>query len=325
MSEVETLNKARSARSLGVTSSSSGNNIMVNPHFESSSIVPESGNPVSKHAVHDNEAELDNSINAARDEEDQNLSDDDLLAAFESSLETDQDGERGEPELPRRRTYESAFSENVENGADDLVESSERSTQRSRTSTYNVVSESTTRSESPVNNYVHDDAATSTSTSTPKEEITIRSSTDRSTDRTTRSNSPIVPNPRHNYSMMNPIEMSDEEGEDVEKSGTEEVPFEIEDSELKEYMDDEEEEDEDILAIKQTLANPPDNKAQKGLKHYECPICFDNPEVIAVIPCGHMYCSDCVFKAIAVKGNCSICRKSVRHTQVKFLELKVKE
>lgn len=101
------------------------------------------------------------------------------------------------------------------------------------------------------------------------------------------------------------------------------LAHEDKDSNLREEIYEEIESDEDIQAMRKTLENPPP-QTKKGFKCYECPICFDNPEVIAVIPCGHMYCSDCVFKAIAVKGNCSICRKNVTYKQVKFLEVRIR-
>lgn len=94
-------------------------------------------------------------------------------------------------------------------------------------------------------------------------------------------------------------------------------------SDIHEELYEEIESDEDIQSIRKTLENPPP-ETKNGFKSYECPICFDHPNVISVIPCGHMYCSDCVFKAIAVKGNCSICRKNVTYKQVKFLEVRIK-
>lgn len=125
--------------------------------------------------------------------------------------------------------------------------------------------------------------------------------------------------------------MSDEEEADksdaldsidlTETGPVQEFHEEIDDDDDYEVL---EAEKADVQAVEELLANPPEKNAQAAFKNFECPICFDNPETLAVIPCGHMYCSECVFKAVAVKGNCSICRKKVKHTMVKFLEMKVK-
>lgn len=248
-------------------------------------------------------------INAGEiDDDDFDFSDDDLLAAVESELlQSDNANGEGTPST-RRRSYESAFLEgDGEFASDDLVHGS-HAAQRPRIAT----SQSTTRSNTPSDVLV----------SSTQPGIVVSEST-------TRSNTPMRPQRRHDFSAMNPIEMSDEEEE--EKSDTEQ-PIEIEDDgehqefhEVIDGDDDYEEDDADVLAVKQLLDNPPEKKTQTGFKHFECPICFDHPETLAVIPCGHMYCSDCVFRAIAVKGNCSICRKNVKHTQVKFLEMMVKE
>lgn len=58
-----------------------------------------------------------------------------------------------------------------------------------------------------------------------------------------------------------------------------------------------------------------------GIRNFTCPICMDPPSVLAVMNCGHMYCSDCVFKALAASKTCSICRKTINYKTVKFLEL----
>lgn len=132
------------------------------------------------------------------------------------------------------------------------------------------------------------------------------------TNRTSRSNNSTITASRSNIVLS-----SDDEDKLVD------LVDDDKDSDIHEELYEEIESDEDIQAIRKTLENPPP-ETKNGFKSYECPICFDHPNVISVIPCGHMYCSDCVFKAIAVKGNCSICRKHVTYKQVKFLEVRIK-
>lgn len=42
----------------------------------------------------------------------------------------------------------------------------------------------------------------------------------------------------------------------------------------------------------------------------ECPVCLDSPRSIACIPCGHLFCVECV----KLGGDCPICRKSIDGT-----------
>jgi hypothetical protein len=39
----------------------------------------------------------------------------------------------------------------------------------------------------------------------------------------------------------------------------------------------------------------------------ECPVCLDKPRSMACIPCGHLFCTECV----KLCGDCPICRKSI--------------
>ncbi|ODQ63548.1 hypothetical protein NADFUDRAFT_13977, partial [Nadsonia fulvescens var. elongata DSM 6958] len=85
------------------------------------------------------------------------------------------------------------------------------------------------------------------------------------------------------------------------------------------------------LSTEQMLNTERSSKLEfKQLRDFVCPICLASPEIIAATPCGHMYCSDCIFKALSsttrsseVKGECSICRRKVLYKKVTFLEFKL--
>lgn len=66
-----------------------------------------------------------------------------------------------------------------------------------------------------------------------------------------------------------------------------------------------------------------------GLDKYKCPICLDNPELLAVVSCGHAYCRDCVYTALSSartadrrNGECSLCRKRVKYADTWYLEVR---
>lgn len=75
-------------------------------------------------------------------------------------------------------------------------------------------------------------------------------------------------------------------------------------------------------------APPPDQNSR--LRSVTCPICLDEPDRLCVTECGHLYCGDCVFRALSSgvrasqrAGECSICRKAVFYKDVVFLEARM--
>jgi hypothetical protein len=77
------------------------------------------------------------------------------------------------------------------------------------------------------------------------------------------------------------------------------------------------------------LSAPPPDQHSK-LREVKCPICLEPPDRLCVTECGHLYCGDCVFKALSSGvrasdsvGECSICRKSVVYKNVVFLETRM--
>lgn len=70
-----------------------------------------------------------------------------------------------------------------------------------------------------------------------------------------------------------------------------------------------------------TNSNLKDTPKTKRLGDLECPICYDSPEYLCVIPCGHLYCRDCISKALTIKESCSICRKRTRLKDIVFLSI----
>lgn len=66
------------------------------------------------------------------------------------------------------------------------------------------------------------------------------------------------------------------------------------------------------------------------LSNFKCPICLDTPEVLVATECGHLYCDNCVFQALRhtrnstkSSGQCSICRKTVKYSNVRYLEMRI--
>ncbi|CAN6611482.1 hypothetical protein TRVA0_004S04170 [Trichomonascus vanleenenianus] len=86
---------------------------------------------------------------------------------------------------------------------------------------------------------------------------------------------------------------------------------------------------EDMTEENLKASQPEGLRERKRLNTFNCPVCMDEAEKIVVTPCGHLYCSDCVFRALSStshatesKGECSICRRGVMYKNLTYLELK---
>lgn len=94
--------------------------------------------------------------------------------------------------------------------------------------------------------------------------------------------------------------------------------------------EEDEEDDEEARSQLQSILNdkslgkPENEEAFKGMGGIECPICFDSPKYACALPCGHLYCNNCVNKVVAYHHKCSICRKAVKLKDIKFLQFKIK-
>ncbi|XP_017069592.1 E3 ubiquitin-protein ligase complex SLX5-SLX8 subunit SLX8 [Drosophila eugracilis] len=42
---------------------------------------------------------------------------------------------------------------------------------------------------------------------------------------------------------------------------------------------------------------------------YSCPICLDCPEAAVTTKCGHVFCKECLIKALSQSQTCPICKK----------------
>ncbi|GME71484.1 unnamed protein product [Ambrosiozyma monospora] len=121
--------------------------------------------------------------------------------------------------------------------------------------------------------------------------------------------------------------------------------LESDDNDVEESDDDdddeEEDEDDEIVILgsdgeteekSKTTADmlKDSNKTStKSLKDVTCPICFDGIEKCVASPCGHFYCSNCVYKALAsskvsssASGCCALCRKTVNYKDLVWLKVR---
>ncbi|KAK9470717.1 uncharacterized protein V1510DRAFT_422273 [Dipodascopsis tothii] len=82
---------------------------------------------------------------------------------------------------------------------------------------------------------------------------------------------------------------------------------------------------DDVQAIKELPV-----ESSTKLSDFTCVICFDSPEMVAATPCGHLYCYECVYRALSASshanakgGECSVCRTRVLYKNVVVLEMRV--
>lgn len=63
---------------------------------------------------------------------------------------------------------------------------------------------------------------------------------------------------------------------------------------------------------------------------YKCPICFEPPEAALVTPCGHVFCTECLFQMVnssrgqSRAGHCALCRRGVHFRDVRLIILRKK-
>jgi hypothetical protein len=94
--------------------------------------------------------------------------------------------------------------------------------------------------------------------------------------------------------------------------------------------EDEDEDDDDDVLISEAKQKPVSDQLAENMKSNNsnlntahCAVCFDSPEQTFVLPCGHIYCRDCVFKALSSMktsskygGPCSLCRAVTSYKRV---------
>lgn len=98
-------------------------------------------------------------------------------------------------------------------------------------------------------------------------------------------------------------------------------------------IDSGEEEDNGFDDDFEILDEPPKNiNERKSFSHVTCCICLDQPDILVVTPCGHVYCNDCVLRALSstprstpTNGECSICKRRVKYKDIIYLEMKLKQ
>lgn len=95
----------------------------------------------------------------------------------------------------------------------------------------------------------------------------------------------------------------------------------LDDDDLKEYFvisEDEDNKEQEIENSQRTVQEQLKDTSRQNtsnLKNAHCAVCFESPEHTYILPCGHIYCGDCVFKALSstkqsnrTGGPCSLCR-----------------
>ncbi|GMG20177.1 unnamed protein product [Ambrosiozyma monospora] len=121
------------------------------------------------------------------------------------------------------------------------------------------------------------------------------------------------------------------------------TPYNVEELESHDdEVEEEEDDDDDEIVIlgsdgeteekSKTTADmlkESNNNSTKFLKEVTCPICFDEIKQCVASPCGHFFCSNCVYKALAsskvssnASGCCALCRKTVNYKDLVWLKFR---
>ncbi len=94
----------------------------------------------------------------------------------------------------------------------------------------------------------------------------------------------------------------------------------------QEIDEEEEESQEEEEEGQENFLKKPGQPPLKRLRDFTCPICFEESEQVIATPCGHIYCRDCVFKAVSsveratpAYGECSMCRKKLKYQSLVYL------
>ncbi|SCW00093.1 LAFE_0B09296g1_1 [Lachancea fermentati] len=79
--------------------------------------------------------------------------------------------------------------------------------------------------------------------------------------------------------------------------------------------------------LQEKIVRPSEHKRASD---YKCPICFDPPEAALVTPCGHVFCTECLFQMVNSSrgyrraGHCALCRKEVKFKDVRMIIMRKK-
>lgn len=106
---------------------------------------------------------------------------------------------------------------------------------------------------------------------------------------------------------------------------------------------EEEDEDDDVIIIgvdgKEEKVKSTDDLLKESrtnqndkMGNVTCPICMEPIEKCVASPCGHFFCADCMYKAMAsskvpgsTKGRCALCRKIVQYKDLVWLKFRYRK
>ncbi|KAK7202863.1 hypothetical protein BZA70DRAFT_285207 [Myxozyma melibiosi] len=134
--------------------------------------------------------------------------------------------------------------------------------------------------------------------------------------------------PRAKRQRFNPADIIDLDGSDSD-------PLFPDDSDQDDEAEDEDDNDDDNEQSaehkewqRKQLEKPTESSTL--LSDLNCVICFDQPDVLTLTPCGHMFCMDCIWRALCTGpkvtptgGECPICRRKVHYKKLLPLQMRL--
>lgn len=105
-------------------------------------------------------------------------------------------------------------------------------------------------------------------------------------------------------------------------------PIDVEEqARLQQVVEIPDDSEDSLSSMKDSCPTPIQHKKAS---EYRCPICFDPPDAALMTPCGHIFCTECLFQMVNSSrgyrkhGHCALCRKDVKFKDVRMIIMRKK-
>lgn len=127
--------------------------------------------------------------------------------------------------------------------------------------------------------------------------------------------------PSEEVDLMRVLNEVDDETQEEGSRGKTTETIDLEDEAAEQQV-------KDVPREENEQENPPKPPANKAVREYHCPICFEPPDTAVMTPCGHIFCVACLFQMVnssrthRKSGNCALCRSEVKLKDIRLVVLR---